>query len=95
MSPQMNREQMIAWLILDGWSPVMEDREGEKDSLNWRGLRKSNALLFTRTAANNIKTAYDYDYDEVGEVPAPWEEFTDEQLSIVVPFMQENPPNEP
>lgn len=72
----MNREQMIAWLCIEGWSLYMR-REGKIQSLI-RGVSRihENGVLIPESAwVTQIVVVK-------GVTPIPWEDVDDGQLEI-------------
>lgn len=66
----MNREQMIAWLTLEGWQPVRDTRD-DPCLQSWRGFRKGNRLYIRNSPMYRFVNSEQYAYNPVGE--GPWD----------------------
>ena len=91
----MNREQTIAWLILEGWEP-RKDSGSDPDASKYRVLRRGAVTLFVLTWELKLSLEYDYDaYDAADECSASWDDFPTNNLLMAAHWIQENPLDEP
>lgn len=75
----MNREQMIAWLTLEGWSPCT-------DISKHPGLRSGDRRVWVNSLMKYYSSSFqavDSDYQD-SENPVEWDYLEDEPLSVLV-----------
>lgn len=88
----MNREQMEAWLTLEGWEPVADTRPLDKRG-DWYGIRRGMELVVAaREYPGPIKWFSEFEKDF--ETPGDWADISEKELTGVYQRILEGDPEE-